>query len=107
MMVATEKVEAAATSPAYYLADHHGTILMSTDAAGAIIHNQRYTAFGSTRNPAALDRYLGRELDVEAGLLHLGARYYAPSLGRFISPDWWVLENPNKPARDAARLQRL
>ena len=73
---------------------------MSTDAAGAVIHNQRYTAFGSTRNPAiALDRYLGRELDVETGLLHLGARYYAPSLGRFISPDWWVLENPNKPAR--------
>jgi len=36
---------------------------------------------------------------VETGLLHLGARYYAPSLGRFISPDWWVLENPNKPAR--------
>jgi len=100
MMIATEKVEVAVTSAAYYLADHHGTILMSTDAAGAVIHNQRYTAFGSTRNPAAaLDRYVGRELDVETGLLHLGARYYAPTLGRFISPDWWVLENPNKPAR--------
>jgi RHS repeat-associated protein len=100
MMIATEKVEIVATSTAYYLADHHGTILMSTDAAGAIIHNQRYTAFGSTRNPAAaLDRYLGRELDAEIGLLHLGARYYAPALGRFVSPDWWVLENPTKPAR--------
>lgn len=100
MMIVTEKIEGAVTSSAYYLADHHGTILMSTDAAGAIIHNQRYTAFGSNRNSAAaLDRYLGRELDAETGLLHLGARYYAPSLGRFIAPDWWVLENPNKPAR--------
>lgn len=100
VMIATERVDGPVTTAAYYLADHHGTILMSTDAAGAVIHQQRYTAFGSTRNPAAaLDRYLGRERDVEIGLLQLGVRYYAPELGRFVSPDWWVLENPTKPAR--------
>lgn len=87
-------------APADYLADHHGTILLATDAAGAIIHNQRCTAFGSARNSAVeLDRYVSRQRDIETGLLHLGARYYAPGIGRFISPDRWVLENPTKPAR--------
>ena len=47
----------------------------------------------------ALDRYLGRERDIETGLIHFGARYYAPTLGRFISPDWYILENPGKAVR--------
>lgn len=102
-LVASEKVTSAAPdSPtvAYYLADHHGTVLLATDAAGNIIHNQRYSPFGTALDQSdALDRYLGRERDVETGLLHLGARYYAPALGRFISPDWYVLENPTKPMR--------
>lgn len=101
-LVATEKVAPAdgATEVAYYLSDHHGTILLATDAAGAIIANQGYSPFGQALDPdAALDRYLGRERDAETGLLHLGLRYYAPALGRFISPDWYVLENPTKPMR--------
>lgn len=100
MLVASERVEGAGTTPAYFLCDHHGTILMATDAAGAPISQQRYSPFGAVLAPAEkLDRYLGRERDDETGLLHLGARYYAPSLGRFISPDWYVLENPSRPAR--------
>jgi RHS repeat-associated protein len=103
MMVATEKVVSGppeTVTTAFYLSDHHGTILMAADAAGVVIHNQRYSPFGSALNPAVeLDRYLARERDIETGLLHLGARYYAPVIGRFVSPDWWVLENPTKPAR--------
>jgi RHS repeat-associated protein len=102
-LVATERVQSGgggATSAAYYLSDHHGTILLATDAAGAVVHSQRYSPFGAALDSAdALDRYLGRERDAESGLLHLGARYYAAALGRFVSPDWYALENPNKPAR--------
>ena len=98
-VIASEKV-AGAVNTVYYLSDHHGTILLAADAAGAIIQNQRYSPFGSALNSSVdLDRYLSRERDTETGLLHLGARYYAPAMGRFVSADWWVLENPNKPAR--------
>lgn len=100
MLVATEKIEGALTTTAFYLSDHHGTILMATNAAGEPIAQQRYSPFGSALSANdKLDRYLGRERDEETGLLHLGARYYAPSIGRFISADWYVLENPTRPAR--------
>ena len=100
LLVATEKIEGAVTTSAFFLSDHHGTILMATDAAGAPIAQQRYSPFGAALSASdQLDRYLGRERDVETGLLHLGARYYAPSIGRFISADWYVLESPTRPAR--------
>lgn len=99
-LAASQKVTATETTSAYYLSDHHGTIILATDGAGATIHNQRYTPFGMVHNTAvALDRYLGRESDVETGLIHFGARYYSPVLGRFISPDWYIMENPEKAAR--------
>lgn len=85
------------TSKVYYLNDHHGTILSAFDQAGNILANQKYSAFGSIiNNTAALDKYLGRDKDSETALLQLGARYYASFLGRFISPDWYVLENPSE-----------
>lgn len=103
LMVATERITTVgppAATKVFYLSDHHGTILTSMDSAGQVINNQRYSPFGAAlNNSAQLDRYLGRERDVETGLLHLGARYYAPAIGRFISPDWYVLENPQKPMR--------
>jgi RHS repeat-associated protein len=33
-------------------------------------------------------RYTGKERDTESGLDYFGARYYASSTGRFMSPDW-------------------
>src|SRR6266545_210608 len=101
-LVASQRVDTAAGSavPVFYLADHHGTLLHASDGSGATVHDQRYSPFGSALDPSvALDRYLGREGDGETGLVHLGARYYAPGLGRFLSPDWFVLENPDRAAR--------
>src|SRR5262249_49706239 len=41
-------------------------------------------------------RYLGRERDEESGLCYHGARYYAPWLARWISPDpAGLAEGPN------------
>jgi RHS repeat-associated protein len=100
LILASERVEAGTVkAAASYLNDHHGTVLLATDSGGVPIHQQRYMPFGSTVLSDALDRYLGREADTETGLLQFGARYFAPALGRFLTPDWFVLENPVKPMR--------
>jgi RHS repeat-associated protein len=37
---------------------------------------------------ACASRYTGKERDAESGLDYFGARYYASSMGRWMSPDW-------------------
>jgi len=37
---------------------------------------------------AVRSRYTGKERDTESGNDYFGARYYASSMGRFMSPDW-------------------
>jgi RHS repeat-associated protein len=39
-------------------------------------------------------RYTGKERDTESGNDYFGARYYASSMGRFMSPDWSAKEDP-------------
>jgi len=39
-------------------------------------------------------RYTGKERDAESGLDNLGARYYASTMGRFLSPDWSAKVQP-------------
>jgi RHS repeat-associated protein len=39
-------------------------------------------------------KFTGKELDDETGLYNYGARYYGPSLGRFITPDWSAVPVP-------------
>jgi RHS repeat-associated protein len=87
-------------TPVFYLSDYHGTILLASDENGTIIYNQQYSPFGSALNSSEkLNAYLGKEKDTEIDFIQLGARYYIPAIGRFISPDWYVLENPDKPMR--------
>jgi RHS repeat-associated protein len=38
--------------------------------------------------------YTGKERDSESGNDYFGARYYASSMGRFMSPDWSAKEDP-------------
>jgi len=38
--------------------------------------------------PVVPPRYTGKERDSESGNDYFGARYYASSMGRFLSPDW-------------------
>lgn len=100
-LVATDRVEVGvADVRAYFFSDHLGTVVCSLDVAGAVIAQQRYTPFGvALDGTVALDRYLGRERDVETGLVQLGGRVYAAAVGRFLTPDWYVLEHPDKPMR--------
>jgi len=39
-------------------------------------------------------RYTGKERDTESGNDYFGARYYASSMGRFMSPDWSAKVEP-------------
>ena len=39
-------------------------------------------------------RYTGKERDTESGNDYFGARYYASSMGRFMSPDWSAKAEP-------------
>ena len=42
----------------------------------------------------AQSRSSGKERDAESGNDYFGARYYASSMGRFLSPDWSAKEEP-------------
>ena len=47
--------------------------------------------FGTEISPPVIEdhyRFTGRERDTESGLDYFGARYYASSMGRWMSPDW-------------------
>jgi RHS repeat-associated protein len=38
--------------------------------------------------------FTGKERDAESGNDYFGARYYASTMGRFLSPDWSAKEEP-------------
>jgi RHS repeat-associated protein len=75
----------------YTLRDQLSSASEVLDASGAIVGEQRYYPFGETRVATGsmfTDRlYTGQRAMVGIGLDFYNARYYDPSLGRFISPD--------------------
>ncbi|MCX6023101.1 MAG: hypothetical protein NTZ05_15500 [Chloroflexi bacterium] len=75
----------------YYHYDGNGNVRAISDATGAVVERYDYDAFGSLRNTplgATNDRrYTGEQHDTESGYTFLRARYYDPTLGRFISKD--------------------
>ena len=69
--------------------NHLGSTEAITDADGVVIHNKTYRLFGDVMNESGVEAgrgYTGQRADA-SGLIYLGARYYDPKLGRFISPD--------------------
>jgi RHS repeat-associated protein len=101
----------------YYLEDHLGSndILMS--AAGQPVEQMLYFPYGSEESPTAISsawagylaanagsvpgdrtrhRFTGHYLDDETGLYYLGARYYHPRLGRFVTADPLFVTEPER-----------
>src|SRR4029453_9549024 len=84
----------------WYHTDHLGSVRARTDAGGTVVANVAYAPWGETPagapGPALFN---GRPFDPGLGLYDLGARAYAPALGRFVSADTdaAVLDNPLKP----------
>ncbi len=77
----------------YYHVDGLGSVTAVTNGAGEELATNRYDSFGKLVAQtgslpfASTYTYTGREWDAEAGLYYYRARYYDPSLGRFISED--------------------
>jgi RHS repeat-associated protein len=82
--------EPAGTRRYYHLDGLGGTTALS-DETGAMVATLLYDAWGNQRaaTGAAVPnyRFTGAELDSVAGLYHMGARFYDPTTGRWLSED--------------------
>ena len=75
----------------FYHTDGLGSVTDLTDATGTVVQSYVYNSFGeiveqvgSLTNPYT---YTGREFDEESGFYFYRARYYDPSIGRFLTED--------------------
>jgi RHS repeat-associated protein len=77
-------------SPAgYYHHDGLGSVIAMTNAAGTITGSQRFDAWGNDGGATGAIQqygYTGREPD-GTGLIYYRARYYDPTIGRFLQKD--------------------
>ncbi len=84
----------------YYLYNGHGDVVQLTQTNGTITKNYDYDAFGIEKDIDQNDtnpfRYCGEYYDTETGTIYLRARYYDPSVGRFITEDSYLgkMEDP-------------
>ncbi|RVU34866.1 hypothetical protein EOI86_18680 [Hwanghaeella grinnelliae] len=84
-------VEASTGDRQYYHTDAQGSVVAMTNDAGTVVEQYAYDPYGqspatqaTTGNPY---RYTGRRLDPKTGLYYYRARYYHPTLGRFLQTD--------------------
>ncbi|HWA93833.1 MAG TPA: RHS repeat-associated core domain-containing protein [Terracidiphilus sp.] len=78
--------------PSYYLIqDLLGSTRGSVGANSAVVDSDYYPFGEYVTQPSDTtleQRFTGKERDAESGNDYFGARYYASSMGRFLSPDW-------------------
>jgi len=84
----------------FYLDDPLGTRRAQTDYAGVLEQTCSSLPFGDGLACSGSNEYptehhfTGKERDTESGNDYFGARYYASSMGRWMSPDWSTKEEP-------------
>ncbi|VTU29148.1 Cell wall-associated polypeptide CWBP200 [Variovorax sp. PBS-H4] len=79
---------AGTTAKNWFYADHLGSIVATANATGASTGIYSYGPYGepnTTTGPRF--RYTGQQLLGDLGLYHYKARFYSPSLGRFLQTD--------------------
>jgi RHS repeat-associated protein len=69
--------------------DHLGSVVLTTDEAGAVVASVTYGPYGTVlaRNGEPVPSGFATGEDAGPALVLLGARWYSPRLGRFLSPD--------------------
>ena len=83
----------------YYLYNAHGDVVQTVAENGIVENQYDYDIFGTPTLTIEIYsnaiRYAGEFYDAENGLYYLRARYYNPSIGRFISEDSYWGEDSN------------
>ena len=83
----------------YVHQDHLGGTSVVTSDNGTLLESLKYYSFGETRSISGLETtdklFTGQRLD-GTGLYYYNARYYDPTIGRFISPDT-IIPSPSNP----------
>ncbi|HEY5047658.1 MAG TPA: RHS repeat-associated core domain-containing protein [Rhizomicrobium sp.] len=80
-------------SDEYFHTDHHGSVVAMSDANENLVEGPfLYDPYGNTTcsancSGAITYKFTGQRLDPETGLYYYRARYYSPSLGRFLQVD--------------------
>jgi RHS repeat-associated protein len=81
----------------WLIGDHLGSTSIVTNASGVKISEVRYSAFGETRYTSGTTPtdylYTGQRQEAEIGLYFYVARWYDPSIGRFLQADT-IVPNP-------------
>ena len=82
----------AAEEITYYHNDLSGSPVVATNQAGQVIWRESYRPYGERlkNEPASQENktwFTSRHQDEDTGLVYMGARYYDPMLGRFLSVD--------------------
>jgi RHS repeat-associated protein len=75
----------------FYFDDPLGTRRAQTDFAGNIEQTCSSLPYGDSESCASTPTehlFTGKERDAESGNDYFGARYFASTMGRFLSPDW-------------------
>ena len=82
----------------YLHADHQGSIIAASNPSGALIAGQKHSfdAYGVPGTSNSLRfQYTGQASIPELGLLYYKARFYSPTLGRFMQTDPIGYEDDN------------
>jgi RHS repeat-associated protein len=86
----------------YYHFDGSASTRLLTDAAGAPTDTYTYDAFGrelaTTGTTENRYRFNGQSLDAETSFYYLRARYFAPSMGRFLTMDSFAGNETDPPS---------
>ncbi|MEK4159517.1 MULTISPECIES: RHS repeat domain-containing protein [Paenibacillus] len=98
-LLVKKDVTTTTTKDYYYLYNGHGDVVQILDTNGNVVNSYSYDAWGNITNQkegiSNPFKYAGEIYDEETGLYYLRARYYDPTIGRFLNEDTYEGQNDN------------